>query len=133
MTRTVAFDRILLLTKSDLVEDLKLESIIKEVRKEHSADVIPLSSTSGAGETDWEGTREGGNLVIGSFRSRQKHRVEPSGREGRVRNQHRAREERQGTTYDNQTTIDRPGQRCTFRRHTRNARVGHDGLWTGKR
>jgi ribosome biogenesis GTPase / thiamine phosphate phosphatase len=49
MTRDGGIDSILLLTKSDLVEDLNLKSLIEEVGREHSIGVIPLSSTSGAG------------------------------------------------------------------------------------
>jgi len=49
MTKDGGIDSILLLTKSDLIEDSNLESMIEEVRREHSLYVIPLSSTSGAG------------------------------------------------------------------------------------
>ena len=49
MTNDGGIDSILLLTKSDRVEDLILESMTEEVRREHSIGVIPLSSTSGAG------------------------------------------------------------------------------------
>ena len=42
-------DPVLLLTKCDLVSGPNLDSIIAEVRREHSVDVIPLSSTTGAG------------------------------------------------------------------------------------
>jgi ribosome biogenesis GTPase len=68
MTKDGGIDSILLLTKSDLVEDLKLESIIEEVRKEHSIDVIPLSSTTGAGYDRFRGTLEKGKTycLIGS-------------------------------------------------------------------
>ena len=61
-------DSILLLTKSDLVEESKLESIIEEVRKEHMLEVIPLSSTSGAGYDRFKGTLEKGKTycLIGS-------------------------------------------------------------------
>jgi ribosome biogenesis GTPase len=68
MTKDGGIDSILLLTKSDLVEDLKLQSIIEEVRREHSIDVIPLSSTSGAGYDRFRGTLEKGKTycLIGS-------------------------------------------------------------------
>ena len=49
MTKDGGIESMLLLTKSDLVQDLILESMIAEVHKEHSLEVIPLSSTSGAG------------------------------------------------------------------------------------
>ena len=42
-------DSVLLLTKCDLIDGAKLESIIVEVGKEHRIDVVPLSSTTGAG------------------------------------------------------------------------------------
>jgi len=49
MTKDGGIDSVLLLTKSDLVEELCLQSMIEEVRKEHSIEAIPLSSTSGVG------------------------------------------------------------------------------------
>jgi ribosome biogenesis GTPase len=49
MTKDGGIESMLLLTKSDLVQDSILESMIAEVRTEHSIEVIPLSSTSGAG------------------------------------------------------------------------------------
>ena len=68
MTRDGGIESILLLTKSDLVEDLNLESMIAEVRREHSIDVIPLSSTSGAGYDRLRDTLERGKTycLIGS-------------------------------------------------------------------
>jgi ribosome biogenesis GTPase len=49
MTKDGGIESILLLTKSDLVEDLNLKSMIEEVGREHSIEVILLSSASGAG------------------------------------------------------------------------------------
>lgn len=49
MTMDGGIESMLLLTKSDLVQDSILVSMIAQVRKEHSLEVIPLSSTSGAG------------------------------------------------------------------------------------
>jgi ribosome biogenesis GTPase len=68
MTRDGGIDSTLLLTKADLVADLKLESMIEEVRREHSIDVIPLSSTSGAGYDRLRGKLEKGKTycLIGS-------------------------------------------------------------------
>ena len=68
MTKDGGIDSILLLTKSDLVEDLNLESMIGEVRREHSIDVIPLSSTSGVGYDRFRDTLEKGKTycLIGS-------------------------------------------------------------------
>jgi len=68
MTKDGGIDSILLLTKSDLVEDVKLESIVEEVCREHSIDVIPLSSTSGDGFDRFKGTLERGKTycLIGS-------------------------------------------------------------------
>ena len=68
MTKDGGIDSILLLTKSDLVDDLNLESMIAEVRREHSIDVIPLSSTSGAGYDRFRDTLEKGKTycLIGS-------------------------------------------------------------------
>ena len=61
-------DAVLLLTKADLVEDSKLRSIVEEVGREHRLDVIPLSSTSGAGYDRFMGTLEKGKTycLIGS-------------------------------------------------------------------
>jgi len=68
MTKDGGIDSILLLTKSDLVEDLNLESMIEEVRREHSIGVIPLSSTSGAGYYRLRDTLEKGKTycLLGS-------------------------------------------------------------------
>jgi ribosome biogenesis GTPase len=68
MTKDGGIDSILLLTKSDLVEDLNLESMIEEARREHSIDVIPLSSTSGVGYDRFRDTLEKGKTycLIGS-------------------------------------------------------------------
>lgn len=49
MCRDGGIDPALLLTKSDLVDGARLESMIAEVSREHNIEVIPLSSTSGAG------------------------------------------------------------------------------------
>jgi ribosome biogenesis GTPase / thiamine phosphate phosphatase len=68
MTKDGGIESILLLTKSDLVEDLILESMIEEVRREHSIEVIPLSSTSGAGYDRFQDTLKEGKTycLIGS-------------------------------------------------------------------
>jgi ribosome biogenesis GTPase / thiamine phosphate phosphatase len=68
MAKDGGIESILLLTKSDLVADLKLESMIEEVRREHSIEVIPLSSTSGAGYDRFEDTLKKGKTycLIGS-------------------------------------------------------------------
>jgi ribosome biogenesis GTPase len=68
MTKDGGIDSILLFTKSDLVDDLNLELMIAEVRREHSIDVIPLSSTSGAGYDRFKQTLEKGKTycLIGS-------------------------------------------------------------------
>ena len=68
MTKDGGIDSILLLTKSDLVDVLKLESMIAEVRREHSIPVIPLSSTSGAGYDRFKQRLEKGKTycLIGS-------------------------------------------------------------------
>lgn len=68
MTKDGGIESILLLTKSDLVEDLILESMIEEVRREHSIEVIPLSSTSGAGYDRFQDILEKGKTycLIGS-------------------------------------------------------------------
>src|SRR5208337_3289854 len=60
MTKDGGIESVLLLTKSDLVEDLNLESMIEEVRREHSIEVIPLSSTSGAGYDRFKDTLKKG-------------------------------------------------------------------------
>jgi len=49
MARDGGIDSTLLLTKSDLVNVLDLESMIGEVMREHGIHVIPLSNRSGAG------------------------------------------------------------------------------------
>jgi ribosome biogenesis GTPase / thiamine phosphate phosphatase len=68
MTRDGGIDSILLLTKSDLVDDSNLAYLIAEVRREHSINVIPLSSTSGAGYDRLTYTLEKGKTycLIGS-------------------------------------------------------------------
>jgi len=68
MTKDGGIDSILLLTKSDLIEDSNLESMIEEVRREHSLYVIPLSSTSGAGYDRFQDTLKKGKTycLIGS-------------------------------------------------------------------
>jgi ribosome biogenesis GTPase len=68
MTRDGGIESILLLTKSDLVDDSTLASLIAEVRREHSIDVIPLSSASGAGYDLFRHTLEKGKTycLIGS-------------------------------------------------------------------
>jgi ribosome biogenesis GTPase len=68
MTKDGGIDSILLLTKSDLIEDSKPETIIEELRREHSIIVIPLSSTSGAGYDRLNETLEKGKTycLIGS-------------------------------------------------------------------
>jgi ribosome biogenesis GTPase len=68
MTKDSGIDSILLLTKSDLVDALSLESMIAEVRREHSIEVIPLSSISGAGYERFGDTLEKGKTycLIGS-------------------------------------------------------------------
>ena len=61
-------DSVLLLTKCDLIDGAKLESIIAEVGKEHRIDVVPLSSTTGAGYDRFMNTIEKGKTycLIGS-------------------------------------------------------------------
>ena len=61
-------DSVLLLTKCDLIDGAKLESIIAEVGKEHRIDVVPLSSTTGAGDDRFMNTIEKGKTycLIGS-------------------------------------------------------------------
>ncbi len=49
MTKDGGIDSILLLTKSDLIDESRLQSMVGEVQREHGIDAIPLSSTSGAG------------------------------------------------------------------------------------
>lgn len=68
MTKDGGIESILLLTKSDLVEDLNLELMIEEVRREHSIKVIALSSTSGAGYDRFQDTLKKGKTycLIGS-------------------------------------------------------------------
>ena len=68
MTKDGGIDSILLLTKSDLVDDVNLESMIAEVRREHRIDVIPLSSPLGAGYDRLRDTLEKGKTycLIGS-------------------------------------------------------------------
>jgi ribosome biogenesis GTPase / thiamine phosphate phosphatase len=68
MTKDGGIESRLLLTKSDLVEDSILESMIAEVRNEHHIEVIPLSSTSGAGYDRFEDTLKKGKTycLIGS-------------------------------------------------------------------
>jgi ribosome biogenesis GTPase / thiamine phosphate phosphatase len=68
MSKDGGIDSVLLLTKSDLLEDSKLEEITEEVRREHSIDVIPLSSTSGAGYDRFRAALEKGKTycLIGS-------------------------------------------------------------------
>ena len=68
MTKDGGIDSILLLTKSDLVDSLSLESMIAEVQKDHSIDVIALSSTSGVGYDRFRDTLEMGKTycLIGS-------------------------------------------------------------------
>ena len=68
MTRDGGIPSTLLLTKSDLVDGTRLESMIDEVRKEHGIDIIPLSSTSGAGYDRFIDTIEKGKTycLIGS-------------------------------------------------------------------
>jgi ribosome biogenesis GTPase / thiamine phosphate phosphatase len=58
----------LLLTKSDLVDLSKLESLIEEVRKEHKIDVFPLSNETGAGYDRFRKVLEKGKTycLIGS-------------------------------------------------------------------
>jgi ribosome biogenesis GTPase len=68
MTKDGGIESMLLLTKTDLVQDSILESMIAEVRKDHSIEVISLSSTSGAGYDRFQGTLEKGKTycLIGS-------------------------------------------------------------------
>jgi ribosome biogenesis GTPase / thiamine phosphate phosphatase len=68
MTRDGGIRSTLLLTKSDLVDGIRLSSMIAEVQKEHGIDVIPLSSTSGAGYDRFRETIEKGRTycLIGS-------------------------------------------------------------------
>ncbi len=68
MTKDGGIDSVLLLTKSDLVDGLKLESMIAEVQRDHSIHVIPLSSTSGVGYDRFRDTLEIGKTycLIGS-------------------------------------------------------------------
>jgi ribosome biogenesis GTPase len=68
MTKDGGIDSILLLTKCDLVDDSKMESIIDEVKREHSIDVIPLSNASGAGYDRFRDTLSKGKTycLIGS-------------------------------------------------------------------
>ena len=68
MTSDGGIDSILLLTKSDLVETSRLESIIKDVRREHGIEVIPLSSTTGTGYNRFRDTLTKGKTycLIGS-------------------------------------------------------------------
>jgi ribosome biogenesis GTPase len=68
MTKDGGIESILLLTKSDLVEAPRLESMIEEVRREHSIVVIPLSSTTGTGYDRLSDTLERGKTycLIGS-------------------------------------------------------------------
>jgi ribosome biogenesis GTPase len=68
MTRDGGIDSVLLLTKSDLVDDSHLASLIAEVRREHNINVIPLDSTSGAGYDRFTSTLEKGKTycLIGS-------------------------------------------------------------------
>jgi ribosome biogenesis GTPase len=49
MTKDGGVNSTLLLTKCDLVDETSLESMIAEVRREHSIDVIPLSNATGIG------------------------------------------------------------------------------------
>ena len=75
MTKDGGIDSMLLLTKSDLVEVHRLEAIIDEVGREHGIDVIPLSSTTGAGYDRFRGTLIKGKTycLIGSSGSGQQH------------------------------------------------------------
>ena len=68
MTRDGGIDSKLLLTKSDLVRDSILQSMIEEVHKEHRIEAIPLSSTSGAGYDRFQDMLEKGKTycLIGS-------------------------------------------------------------------
>ncbi|MGD0728294.1 MAG: ribosome small subunit-dependent GTPase A [Spirochaetia bacterium] len=68
MTKDGGIDSILLLTKCDLVDGANLEAMIAEVRREHSIDVIPLSSATGAGYDRFRDILEKGKTycLIGS-------------------------------------------------------------------
>jgi ribosome biogenesis GTPase / thiamine phosphate phosphatase len=68
MTKDGGIDSILLLTKSDLVEDLSVQSMIDDVKREHRIGVIPISSRSGAGYDRLRDTLEKGKTycLIGS-------------------------------------------------------------------
>jgi ribosome biogenesis GTPase / thiamine phosphate phosphatase len=68
MTKDGGIDSILLLTKSDLVEDLKLQSMIENARREHDIRVIALNNTSGIGYDRLKETLEKGKTycLIGS-------------------------------------------------------------------
>jgi ribosome biogenesis GTPase / thiamine phosphate phosphatase len=68
MTKDGGIESMLILTKSDLVQESILESMIAEVRTEHRMEVIPLSSMSGAGYVRFQDTLEKGKTycLIGS-------------------------------------------------------------------
>jgi ribosome biogenesis GTPase len=68
MTKDGGIDAVLLLTKADLVDGASLESMLADVRREHSVNVIPLSSASGAGYDRFKDTLEKGKTycLIGS-------------------------------------------------------------------
>jgi ribosome biogenesis GTPase len=68
MTKDGGIDSILLLTKCDLVERANLEAMVAAVRREHSIDVIPLSSATGAGYDRFKDILEKGKTycLIGS-------------------------------------------------------------------
>ena len=87
MTKDGGIDSILLLTKSDLVEDLNLESMIEEVRREHSIRCDPAEQHLRGWLRPIEGhTRKGENLLSDwLLRSGQKHHLEQTSREGRIR------------------------------------------------
>ena len=68
MTKDGGIESMLLLTKSDLVDPLKLESMVAAVHREHGIRVIPLSSATGAGYEGFRNTLEKGKTycLIGS-------------------------------------------------------------------
>ena len=121
-------DSVLLLTKCDLIDGAKLESIIAEVGKERQDRCSSAEQHNGHGLRQiYEHYRKREDLLPNwILRRRQKHDLEQTIEERRVRNRPRPRNERQRSAYDDKTTVGHFGYGRSLRRQSQYERIGND-------